>query len=171
MTRSFDVFFEICLNQQLSKQRRHRWIDTPSCSLWRHCNGCLTVSYTPYTFHFTYKDIYIYTHTCTYTYTQTYFKENIKAPRHWPLCVEFTGDRWIHAQKTNYADNVSTWWRHHAPCLLFRNCNYRKVNKPLSWGPRHEKCNHQGYQFAMCFILNVRTAYITFICICGDRLF
>ena len=23
------------------------------------------------------------------------FNENIKAPRHWPLCVEFTGDRWI----------------------------------------------------------------------------
>ena len=22
-------------------------------------------------------------------------KENIKAPRHWPLCAEFTGDRWI----------------------------------------------------------------------------
>ena len=22
-------------------------------------------------------------------------KENTKAPRHWPLCVEFTGDRWI----------------------------------------------------------------------------
>ena len=22
-------------------------------------------------------------------------KENIKAPRHWPLCGEFTGDRWI----------------------------------------------------------------------------
>ena len=22
-------------------------------------------------------------------------KENIKAPRHWPLCREFTGDRWI----------------------------------------------------------------------------
>ena len=21
---------------------------------------------------------------------------NTKAPRHWPLCVEFTGDRWIH---------------------------------------------------------------------------
>ena len=24
-----------------------------------------------------------------------YFKENIKAPRHWPLCGECTGDRWI----------------------------------------------------------------------------
>ena len=22
-------------------------------------------------------------------------KENIKAPRHWPLCGEFAGDRWI----------------------------------------------------------------------------
>ena len=22
-------------------------------------------------------------------------KKNIKAPRHWPLCGEFTGDRWI----------------------------------------------------------------------------
>ena len=22
-------------------------------------------------------------------------KENIKAPRHWPLCREFYGDRWI----------------------------------------------------------------------------
>ena len=26
---------------------------------------------------------------------QTQMKENIKAPRHWPLCGEFTGDRWI----------------------------------------------------------------------------
>ena len=26
---------------------------------------------------------------------QTQIKENIKAPRHWPLCGEFTGDRWI----------------------------------------------------------------------------
>ena len=22
-------------------------------------------------------------------------KENIKSPRHWPLCEEFTDDRWI----------------------------------------------------------------------------
>ena len=22
-------------------------------------------------------------------------KENIEAPRHWPLCGEFTGDRWM----------------------------------------------------------------------------
>ena len=26
---------------------------------------------------------------------KAHIKENIKAPRHWPLCAEFTGDRWI----------------------------------------------------------------------------
>ena len=26
---------------------------------------------------------------------QVQIKENIKVPRHWPLCVEFTDDRWI----------------------------------------------------------------------------
>ena len=31
----------------------------------------------------------------TQPFIQTQIKENIKAPRHWPLCGEFTGDRWI----------------------------------------------------------------------------
>ena len=31
----------------------------------------------------------------TQPYVQANIKENIKAPRHWPLCREFTGDRWI----------------------------------------------------------------------------
>ena len=26
---------------------------------------------------------------------QAQIKENIEDPRHWPLCGEFTGDRWI----------------------------------------------------------------------------
>ena len=38
VTRSFDVFFDLRLNKQLSKQSRGRWFDTPSRSLWRHCN-------------------------------------------------------------------------------------------------------------------------------------
>ena len=36
--RSFDVFFDLCLNKRLSKQSRRRWFETPWCSLWRHCN-------------------------------------------------------------------------------------------------------------------------------------
>ena len=38
VTRSFDVFFDLCLNKQLSKQSRRLWFETPSCSLWRYCN-------------------------------------------------------------------------------------------------------------------------------------
>ena len=32
-------FFDPRLNKQLSKQSGHRWFETPSHSLWRHCNG------------------------------------------------------------------------------------------------------------------------------------
>ena len=38
VTRSFDVFSNLCLNKRLSKQSRGWWFETPSCSLWRHCN-------------------------------------------------------------------------------------------------------------------------------------
>ena len=46
-------------------------------------------------------------------------KENIKAPRHWPVWKEFTGEWWIPAQRANNAENVSVWWRHH---MLHRSC-------------------------------------------------
>ena len=37
VTRSFDVFFDLRLNQKLFKQSRRRGIEIPLCSLWRHC--------------------------------------------------------------------------------------------------------------------------------------
>ena len=36
--QSFDVFFDRRLDKWLSKQSRCRWFETPSRSLWRHCN-------------------------------------------------------------------------------------------------------------------------------------
>ena len=39
VTRSFVAFFDLRLNKRLSKQPTRRWFETPSCSLWRHCNG------------------------------------------------------------------------------------------------------------------------------------
>ena len=39
VTRSFDVFFDLCLNKRLSKQLRGWWFQTPSRPLWRQCNG------------------------------------------------------------------------------------------------------------------------------------
>ena len=37
---SFDVFFDLRLIKWLGKQSRSRWCETPSRSLWRHCNAC-----------------------------------------------------------------------------------------------------------------------------------
>ena len=39
VTQSFGVFFELRLNKRLSKQSWGWWSETPSRSLWRHCNG------------------------------------------------------------------------------------------------------------------------------------
>ena len=56
-------------------------------------------------------------------------KNNIKAPRHWPLCGEFTGDGEFPAQRASNADNVSISWRHHAlqPAKLAYHITYDNV--------------------------------------------
>ena len=38
VTRSFDVFSDLHPNKRLSKQSSGWWFETPSRSLWRHCN-------------------------------------------------------------------------------------------------------------------------------------
>ena len=38
VTQSFDIFFDLCMNKQLSKQSWGWWPRTPSRPLWRHCN-------------------------------------------------------------------------------------------------------------------------------------
>ena len=47
VTRSFDVLFNLRLNQQLSKQLWRRWFKTPSPPLWRHCDGYTSVRSDP----------------------------------------------------------------------------------------------------------------------------
>ena len=37
-TWSFDVFFDLCLNKQLTEHSWGWWFETPLCPLWRHCN-------------------------------------------------------------------------------------------------------------------------------------
>ena len=49
VTPSFDVFFDLRLNKQLSKQSWGWWFETPSRPLWRHCNVI-------YNFRFDYDD-------------------------------------------------------------------------------------------------------------------
>ena len=42
VTRSFAVFFDLCLNERLSKQSRGWWFETPSRPLWRQCSDRFT---------------------------------------------------------------------------------------------------------------------------------
>ena len=42
VTRSFDVFFDLHPNKQLSKQWWGWWFETPPCPLWCHCNDKMT---------------------------------------------------------------------------------------------------------------------------------
>ena len=42
VTQSFDVNFDLRLNKRLSKQPWGWWFETPSWSLWRHCNDGVT---------------------------------------------------------------------------------------------------------------------------------
>ena len=51
VTRSFDLFFDLCLNKQLSKQSWGWWFETPPCPLRRHRNVltlCVFVSLSLY---------------------------------------------------------------------------------------------------------------------------
>ena len=45
VTRSFDVFFDMCLNKRLSKQTCGRRFETRSRSLWRHCNAITALTW------------------------------------------------------------------------------------------------------------------------------
>ena len=57
VTRRVDVFFDLLLNNQLSKQSWRQWFETPLHSLWRHYNddvllfkmaGVLSTYFAPY---------------------------------------------------------------------------------------------------------------------------
>ena len=55
-------------------------------------------------------------------FVQAQIKENIKAPRHWPLWGNSPVTGEFPAQKASNADNFSLSWRHHVkalPCYDF----------------------------------------------------
>ena len=67
---------------------------------------------------------------------QTHIKENNKAPRHWPLCGEFTGE--FLPQRASNAENVSIWWRHHVIFFLWGPFNNKAPSAKLkAWCRNH----------------------------------
>ena len=104
---------------------------------------------------------------------QAQIKENIKAPLHWPLWGEFTGDRWIPRTKDQWRGKISIWWRHHAMlhivfiawCVVVKEaatklCLYRAFvfwwmgsYKAPYWDPFHWNIFHAEINFSCgtCF--------------------
>ena len=46
VSQSFDIFFDLHLNKQLSKQSLGWWSEMPSCPSWRYCNESV-ISFQP----------------------------------------------------------------------------------------------------------------------------
>ena len=70
----------------------------------------------------------------TQTFIHAQMKENIKAPRHWPLCGDSPVTGEFLAQRDSNAENVSIWWRHHV-CKLSRNISTSELSVAFTdWG-------------------------------------
>ena len=123
VTRSFDVFFHLCLNQRLSKQSWGWWFETLSRPLWRHYNASGTC----------HPVLYDHEWTCAFSsqwrhngrlkspasplfyqrFIHAQIKENIKAPRPCPFSGNSPGTGEFPAQMASIVENVSIWWRHY----------------------------------------------------------
>ena len=131
MTRS--VFFDLRLNKRLSKQSWGRWFETPSHSLWRHCNtrwflvksppihappGELVMSFNA----LHYSDVIlsvmmfqitgvsiVYSTVCSGADQRKHQKLRVTGlcEGNSPVAGEFP------TQSDSNAENVSIWWRHH----------------------------------------------------------
>ena len=58
----------------------------------------------------------------TQPFIQVQIKENIKAPRHWPLCGEFTGDRWIPRPNGQWHGKFFHLMTLSCICIIFTGC-------------------------------------------------
>ena len=67
--------------------------------------------------------------------------EKIEAPRHWPLCGEFTGTGEFPTQRASYAENVSIWWRHHGMWFKWSDRNFWQT-KNISNGEMNGWTDH-----------------------------
>ena len=96
VTRSFDIFFHLCLNKRLSKQSWGWWFEPPSCSLWRHCNEDVFLITNSTCIHFL--------HTCDASIPRWYLSQPSKLylPSSLPTFTcppyQWLGDTWLRAR-------------------------------------------------------------------------
>ena len=97
----------------------------------------------------------------TQPFIQAQIKENIKAPRHWPLWKGI--HRWpvnFPSQKASNAENISIWWSHH----VWNTCTSpRKTINCLPWSVNTMVANDQTNEGICSLDINSATQeYSTF---------
>ena len=84
----------------------------------------------------------------TQSFIRAQIKENIKAPRHWPLCGEITRTGEFPAQRASNAENVSIWWRHYGKVFIQENVFEKVVHelKAILFRPQCVDMRHCSIQ-------------------------
>ena len=77
----------------------------------------------------------------TQPFIRVQIKENIIAPRHWPLCRKSLGTGEFPAQTASNAENVSIWWRHHESHFRLPNVFHVIYSKIYTFNNSHETRN------------------------------
>ena len=125
MASSVQLWHFLCLAQQGVKQPIELPVIWDAMALmWRQCDHYIDVIMSTIASQIT---------SLTVVYSIFYSgadQRNIKAPRHWPFCGEFTGTGEFPAQRASNAKNVSIWWRHHD---VTHTMSFRPVGGPESW--------------------------------------
>ena len=119
VTRSFDVFFDQHPNKRLSKQWWGWWFETPSCSLWRHCNAKYATECSPWA-----HQPWIWKHTLTHFRSSLLWLNTPGMLNTECIKLGFFSLRWRH----NERDSVSNHQPH--DCLF--NCLFRRISKKTS---------------------------------------
>ena len=91
-------FFDLRQNKQLSKQSWGWWFETPSCPLWRHCNG-FTWKYSKHT-----------THLVLLLKPRNYFLHICwKRKRNRKVCTEISVPPMVHDTLIDLSYNFNPW--------------------------------------------------------------
>ena len=124
VTRSFDVFFDLCLNKRLRKQSWGWWFETLSRPLWRHCNvrvksACTkthTKDTTPKQLRWRHMNIMTPKSPATPLFVQHFFMRALKKTSNLRVTWLCEGNPLVTggfpSQRACNAENISISWRH-----------------------------------------------------------
>ena len=134
LTRSFDVFFDLCLNKRLRKQSWGWWLYTPSRPLWRHGIGLYLVSLVHV---FTHMSIHVLVNVCI-----TYKKSRKNLGIRDGSCAKLSGGKPLELinillyEVVSGCPILSSWWTAYPRCVTKSDKSHTLSHEYIYCGPR-----------------------------------